>query len=80
MSTRENIRLIARTPYIEFGSVVQEEMLFKDISHLELWWLFCSAEGPFVQFGRRHFEEYLCEIILNLYQWFRRYCLKLFLI
>ena len=29
----------------EFGPVVQEEMSFKDISYLELWWPFCSAEG-----------------------------------
>ena len=31
-------------------------------------------------FGRRHYEEQFCEIILNLDQWFRRSCLKKFLI
>ena len=29
--------------YFEFGPVAQEEMLFKDISYLELWQPFCSA-------------------------------------
>ena len=31
-------------------------------------------------FGRGHQEEHFCEIILNLDQWFRRCCLKIFLI
>ena len=32
-------------------------------------------------FGRRYYEEQLCEIILNLDQWLRRKCgLKVFLI
>ena len=26
--------------YFEFGPAVQEEMLFKDLSYLELWWPF----------------------------------------
>ena len=30
-------------------------------------------------FGRGHYGEHLCEIILNLDQWFRRRCLKIFL-
>ena len=30
---------------MKFGPVVQEEMSFKDISYLELWWPFCYAEG-----------------------------------
>ena len=25
-------------------------------------------------FGREHYEEYFCEIIMNLYQWFRSRC------
>ena len=55
-------------------------MLFKDISNLELWWLFCSAEGNHLcNFGRRHHEEHFCEITLNLDRWFRRCCLKDFL-
>ena len=33
--------------YFEFGLVVQEEMSFKDISFLELWF---RGEEPFVQF------------------------------
>ena len=31
-------------------------------------------------FGRGHHEEHFCKIILNLDQWFRRCCLKMFLI
>ena len=30
--------------HLEFGPVVQEKMPFKDISYLELWRPFCSAE------------------------------------
>ena len=50
--------------YFEFGPVVQEEMPFKDISYLELWWPFCSAEqNHLCNFGRRFQEEQFCEII-----------------
>ena len=45
--------------------------------------LFMSPGGPFAlcNFGRGHYEEHFCEIILNLDQWFRRRChLKIFLI
>ena len=57
-------------------------MHFKDISYLELWGPFCSAElNHLCNFGRKHHEEQFCEIILNLDQWFkRRCCLKIFLI
>ena len=57
-------------------------MHFKDISYLELWQPFCSAErNHLCNFGRRHHEDQFCEIILNLNQWFRRRsCLKIFLI
>ena len=62
--------------------MVQEEKLFKDITYLELWQPFCSAEQKHLcNFGRRYHEEQFCEIILNLDQWFkRRCCLKTFLI
>ena len=54
-----------------------EEMLFKDISYLELWQPFCQAEqNHLCNFGRRCYEEQCCEIILNLCQWFRRCRLK----
>ena len=59
----------------EFKPIVQEKMLLKDISYLELWRSFkvlFSRVEPFVQFGRMHHEEQFCEIILNLDQWFRR--------
>ena len=66
----------------EFGPVVQEEMPFKVISYLELWWTFCSAEcNHLCSFDRRHHEEQFCEIYFNLDQWFKRRCLlKIFLI
>ena len=55
-------------------------MHFKDISYLELWRPFCSAEwNHLCNFGRGYYEEQFCEIILNLGQWFRRCCLKDFL-
>ena len=34
-----------------------------------------SGAEPFVQFGRGHQEEQICEIILYFDQWFRRRCL-----
>ena len=62
--------------------MVQEELLSKDISYLELWWLLCLVEQNYLcNFGRRHHEEQFCAIILNLDQWFRRRCrFKIFLI
>ena len=46
-------------------------MSFKDISYLELWRPFCSAEqNHLCNFGRGYYEERFCEIILNLDQWF----------
>ena len=57
-------------------------MSFKDISYLELWQPFCSVElNHLCNFGRRHYEEQFCKIILYSDQWFRRSCcLKIFLI
>ena len=56
------------------GDVVYRHFLYRALAAL----LFTWAES-FVQFGRRHHEEKLCEIILNLGQWFRRRRLKDFL-
>ena len=57
--------------------MVPEEMSFKEISYLGLWWFFCSAEqNHLCKFGRGYQEEQFCEIILNLDQWFRRYHFK----
>ena len=54
-------------------------MLFKDISYLELWRPFCSAEqNHLCNFGRGFYEEQFCGIILNLDQWFKRCHLKIF--
>ena len=66
---------------MKFGRVAQE-MLFKDISYLELWQPLCSADwNHLCNFPRRYHEEQFCEIILNLDQWFRwKRCLKTFLI
>ena len=48
------------------GPVVQE-ISFKGISYLELWWLLCLAErNHLCIFGRENHEEHLCEIISNL--------------
>ena len=56
-------------------------MLFKDISYLELWQPFCSAErNHLCNFGRGYYEEQFCEITLNLGLWLRRYHLKDFFI
>ena len=50
-------------------------MPFKDISYLELWQRFCSAERKdLCYFGRGYYEEHFCEIILNLDQWLWRKC------
>ena len=58
--------------YFELGQVVQEEIEFKDISYLELWSPCCLAEWSHeYKFGKGHYEEQFCEIILNLDQWFR---------
>ena len=44
-------------------------MLFKDISYLQLWQPSCSAEyNHSGTFGRGHYEEQLCQIILYLMQ------------
>ena len=61
--------------------MVQEELLFKGISYFGIWQPFCSVECNHLwNFGRGYYEEQLCEIILNLGQWFRnRCCLKEFL-
>ena len=60
--------------YMKFEPVVQE-MLFKGISYLELWWPFCSAEqNHLCSLGRGYYEQQFCEIILNLDQWFSRKC------
>ena len=56
----------------EFGPVVQ--MSFKDISYLELWLPFCSAErNDLCNFGRGYQLDQFCEIIMNLDRWFRCY-------
>ena len=57
-------------------------MHFKDISNLDLWLPFCSAErNHLCNFGRRHHEEQFCEIILNLDPCSKTRCsLKIFLI
>ena len=56
-------------------------MSFKDISYLELWQSLCLLEqNRLCNFGRRHHEEQFYETILNLDQWFRRCCSKIFLV
>ena len=44
-------------------------MLFKDVSYLELWQLFCSTEwNHLCNFGRGYYEDDFSEIILNVGQ------------
>ena len=63
--------------FFEFGPVAQ--MSFKDVSYLERWRPFCSAEGNHLcncsaewnhlcNFCRGHHEGHFCELILNLDQ------------
>ena len=61
--------------------MVQEEISFKRyfLSRALEALLFSPAE-PLCKFGRGHYEENLCEVILNLDQYFRRCRLKKFLI
>ena len=50
--------------FFSFGPMVQEEMSFKGISDLGLWWPFCSAEhNHLFNFGKGYYEEHFCEII-----------------
>ena len=58
-----------------FGTVVQEEMSFKDNSYQELWQPLCSVDwNHLCNFGRKYHKEHFCNLILNLDQWFRRKC------
>ena len=51
--------------YFEFGPLVQEEMLFIDISYLQLWQPSCLvARNHEGNCGRGHYEDLFCEIIL----------------
>ena len=63
---------------MKFRSVVQEEMSFKDISYLELWWPICFVEWNHcaisVKSIMRNNSVKLFWINLNLDQWFRRRC------
>ena len=63
--------------FFEFWPVVREEMSLEDISYLELWWPFYTAQlNHLCNFGRGYYEVQFCEIILNLDQWFRRWPLE----
>ena len=47
-------------------------MSLENCSYLELWQTFCSAERNFLcDFVKGHYEKQICEIILNLDQWFQ---------
>ena len=50
---------------MKFGPVVQEEMSFKVISNLELWWPFCYAErNHLCDFSRGYQEELFYDFFL----------------
>ena len=56
-------------------------MLFEDISYLQLWWSFCSAEQDnLCNFDRRNYEEHFCDVILNLDQCFMEMSFRIFII
>ena len=56
-----------------------EEISFTDISYLQLWQSVCSEEqNHLYNYATGQYE--ICEIVLNLDEWFRRRCLKIFLI
>ena len=58
-----------------------QEVPFEDISYLELWQPFCSAESnQLCNYARGPTEKHFGEIILNLDQSSRRCCLNIFLI
>ena len=49
----------------------------KKVSYLECWQLLCLADlNHLCNFGRGHYGEYACELILNLIKWSRRGRLK----
>ena len=53
---------------MKFGPVVKE-MLFKNISYLELWQPFCSAEPNNVcNFGKGYYEEQIPTILKNYFE------------
>ena len=56
--------------------MVEEEISLKDIHYLQRW----GPAEPLCNFGRWQFGGHICEVILNLDQWFRRCRLKMFLI
>ena len=48
----------------------KENISFKDIFYIDLWWPLCSAEkNHLCSFGPEPYEEHFHEIILNLDQW-----------
>ena len=53
--------------FFQLGPAVQEGMPLKDISYLDFWKYLCSFErNHLCNFGRRHYEEQFCEMVLNL--------------
>ena len=54
-------------------------MLFKDMFlFLAVVAILFSGAESYVLFGRDHYEENFCEVILKLDQWFRRCNLKIY--
>ena len=54
-------------------AISEEGIMRNDMSYLELWNSYCSAEqGRLSNFNKGHCEEHFCEIILCLDHWFRR--------
>ena len=60
-----------------FGPVVKQ-MPFNDISTFSSGYYFVQRSKSLCNFGREHYEDHFCKIILNLGQWLMRCCLKFF--
>ena len=73
-------------PFVQFWWDIISGIIFNLAQcfrcHLKLFLSFAlvailfSQVELFVHYGRRHYEEHFCEIILNFDKWLRRCCLK----
>ena len=57
--------------YFQLGSVVQEKILFKDNSYLELWQPFVLCSGTICASSEEGIMRNISMKLLNLNQWFR---------
>ena len=60
-------------------TVVKEASFNKDVSIFSSGGNFAHQRWTACAILRGHYQEHFCEFIINLDQWLRRYCLKIFL-